>query len=68
MDTIFEYEFPVVILPKEMTLDAVCKVFQTINSTGLKLSAFDICVAKFMRQSIDLKVWLMMLKETVMPK
>lgn len=55
LDTIFEYEFPVVILPKELTLDAVCKVFQTINSTGLKLSAFDICVAKFMRQSIDLK-------------
>lgn len=55
VDTIFEYEFPVVILPKEMTLDAVCKVFQTLNSTGLKLSAFDICVAKFMRQSIDLK-------------
>lgn len=55
VDTIFEYEFPVVILPKEMKLDAVCKVFQTINSTGLKLSAFDICVAKFMRQSIDLK-------------
>lgn len=55
LDTIFEYEFPVVILPKELTLDAVCKVFQTINSTGLKLSAFDICVAKFMRQAIDLK-------------
>lgn len=49
LDTIFDYEFPVVILPKELTLDAVCKVFQTINSTGLKLSAFDICVAKFMR-------------------
>lgn len=55
LDTIFEYEFPVVILPKELTLDAVCKVFQTINSTGLKLSAFDICVAKFMRQGIMLK-------------
>lgn len=55
LDTIFEYEFPIVILPKELTLDAVCKVFQTINSTGLKLSAFDICVAKFMRQAIDLK-------------
>lgn len=55
LDTIFDYEFPVVILPKELTLDAVCKVFQTINSTGLKLSAFDICVAKFMRQNIRLK-------------
>ncbi|MCH5268308.1 MAG: DUF262 domain-containing protein [Lachnospiraceae bacterium] len=55
LDTILEYEFPVVILPKELTLDAVCKVFQTINSTGLKLSVFDICVAKFMRQGIQLK-------------
>lgn len=55
LDSIFEYEFPVVILPKELSLDAVCKVFQTINSTGLKLSAFDICVAKFMRQGINLK-------------
>lgn len=55
LDTIFEYEFPVVILPKELTLDAVCKVFQTINSTGLKLSVFDICVAKFTRQDINLK-------------
>lgn len=55
LDSIFEYEFPVVKLPKELTLDAVCKVFQTINSTGLKLSAFDICVAKFMRQKINLK-------------
>ncbi|MCR5609538.1 MAG: hypothetical protein K6G26_10790, partial [Lachnospiraceae bacterium] len=55
LDSIFEYEFPVVELPKELPLDAVCKVFQTINSTGLKLSAFDICVAKFMRQGINLK-------------
>lgn len=51
----FEYQFPVVELPKELTLDAVCKVFQTINTTGLKLSAFDICVAKFMRYHINLK-------------
>lgn len=56
LETIFEYEFPVVTLPKELSLDAVCKVFQTLNSTGLKLSSFDICVAKFMPQGINLKV------------
>lgn len=54
-DYFFDYEFPTVALPKELTLDAVCKVFQTINTTGLKLSAFDICVAKFMRYNIRLK-------------
>lgn len=55
LESIFEYEFPVVTLPKELTLDAVCKVFQTLNSTGLKLSSFDICVAKFVPQGINLK-------------
>lgn len=52
---IFKYRFPIIILPKNLSLDAVCKVFQTINTTGLKLSPFDICVAKFMIDDIDLK-------------
>ncbi len=38
-----------------MSLEAVCKVFQSLNTTGLKLSAFDICVAKFMSVGIKLK-------------
>ena len=45
----------VVKLDKNLTLDAVCKIFETINTTGLKLSSFDICVAKFMRQGKDLR-------------
>lgn len=54
-NSFFDYQFPIIELPKELSLDAVCKVFQTINTTGLKLSAFDICVAKFTRFSIYLK-------------
>lgn len=53
---IFDYEFPIVNLPKNLSLEAVCKVFQTINSTGLKLSAFDICVAKFMRYGLEYNI------------
>jgi len=55
LDTLFEYEFPLIILPKELEIDAVCKVFQTINTTGLMLSAFDICVAMFTPQGINLR-------------
>lgn len=55
-NSFFDYQFPIVELPENLSLDAVCKVFQTINTTGLKLSAFDICVAKFMRYGINLKV------------
>lgn len=55
LDSIFDYVFPVIRLSKEMPIEAVCKIFETINTTGLKLSAFDICVAKFMRQSLNLR-------------
>lgn len=54
-DILYDYKFPIIILPKELELSAVCKVFQTINTTGLKLSAFDICVATFMPHNINLK-------------
>ena len=54
-DNFFDYQFAVIKLPNDLTLDAVCKVFQTINTTALKLSAYDICVAKFMRFNINLK-------------
>ena len=55
VDPILDYEFPVVELPATSSLGAVCKVFQTINTTGLKLSVFDICVAVFMPKGINLK-------------
>lgn len=55
VDSILDYEFPVVELPENSTMEAVCKVFQTINTTGLKLSVFDICVAVFMPKGINLK-------------
>ena len=55
VDSILDYEFPVVELPETSSMEAVCKVFQTINTTGLKLSVFDICVAVFMPKDINLK-------------
>lgn len=55
VDSILDYEFPIVELPESSSMEAVCKVFQTINTTGLKLSVFDICVAVFMPKNIYLK-------------
>ncbi|HZG18044.1 MAG TPA: DUF262 domain-containing protein [Candidatus Bathyarchaeia archaeon] len=55
LDPFFDYRFPTIALPKTLTLDGVCKVFQSINTTGLRLSAFDICVARFMSDGQDLK-------------
>lgn len=55
VDSILDYEFPIVELPESSSMEAVCKVFQTINTTGLKLSVFDICVAVFMPKGVNLK-------------
>ncbi len=55
VDSILDYEFPVVDLPENSSMESVCKVFQTINTTGLKLSVFDICLAVFMPKNINLK-------------
>lgn len=55
VDSILDYEFPIVELPENSSMEAVCKVFQTINTTGLKLSVFDICVAVFVPKGINLK-------------
>lgn len=55
VDSILDYEFPVVELPENSSIESVCKVFQTINTTGLRLSVFDICVAVFTPKNINLK-------------
>jgi hypothetical protein len=50
-----EYEFPVVDLPGETNIDAVCKIFETLNRTGVKLTVFELLVARFYAQGIDLR-------------
>lgn len=42
-----EYEFPMVTLSEDTSAGAVCTIFETLNRTGVKLSVFDLLVAKF---------------------
>jgi len=53
---LMNYTFPIIELPETLPMEAICMIFQTINTTGQRLSAFDICVAKFMPQNIDLRI------------
>lgn len=55
LEGFYAYAFPVIILPETLSVAAVCKIFETINSQGLKLGAFDLAVASFIRQGEDLK-------------
>ena len=46
-ETIRSYKIPIVSLDPEHGLDSICRVFETINSTGTRLRTFDLAVARF---------------------
>ena len=46
-EKIRNYKVPVVSLDPDHGLESICRVFETINSTGTRLSTFDLAVARF---------------------
>lgn len=52
-----DYAFPVVTLPSTTTPDAVCRIFSTINSTGVRLTVFDLLAAKVWANEVRLRTW-----------
>jgi hypothetical protein len=55
VDPLRQYRFPVVELPAETSLEAVCQIFETLNKTGMKLTVFDLLTAKFWPHGIHLR-------------
>lgn len=53
--TIEEYEFPMVTLAEDTSADAICTIFETLNRTGVKLSVFDLLVARFWPEDVRLR-------------
>jgi hypothetical protein len=50
-----EYQFPVVTLDQETSLEAVCSIFETLNRTGIRLSVFELLAARFYAKGLDLR-------------
>ena len=46
-ETIRNYKVPVVVLERDSGVESICRVFETINSTGTRLTTFDLAVARF---------------------
>lgn len=46
-EQIRNYSIPCVSLDSDASLDSVCRVFETINSTGTRLTTFDLAVARY---------------------
>lgn len=53
--TIDDYHFPVVTLSDKTEADALCTIFETLNRTGVKLSAFELLTARFWPKGINLR-------------
>ncbi|MBZ0257642.1 DUF262 domain-containing protein [bacterium] len=54
IDAFTQYKLPVVTL-KDLTIDEVCPIFERINSSGTKLSTYDLMVAATWSENFDLK-------------
>ena len=49
------YEFPLITLQRDIPTEAVCTIFETLNRTGIKLSVYDLLVARFYPEDIKLR-------------
>jgi hypothetical protein len=53
--SIVNYEFPVVTLTGNVSLEAVCTIFETLNNTGVRLSVFDLLSARYFAEGYNLR-------------
>lgn len=52
------YQIPVIILKQDSGVESICRIFETINSTGTRLKTFDLAVARFYSEGVNLrKLW-----------
>ena len=50
-----DFQFPQVVLPKSIPLDAVAEIFERINSTGKELDTFDLFIVRLSRYGLKLR-------------
>ena len=55
LDTITGYKLPVITLGKETPREAVCKVFENVNTGGVPLTVFELVTATFATYEFDLQ-------------
>ncbi|MBN1346270.1 MAG: DUF262 domain-containing protein [Phycisphaerae bacterium] len=67
LDVLTKYKIPVVTL-KDLTVEEVCPIFERINSSGTRLSTYDLMVAATWSESFDLNEETAAIQEALEPK
>jgi hypothetical protein len=52
---ILDYQFPVIFLAADTPMDAVCKMFETLNRRGVKLTVFELLMARSFMNNVSLR-------------
>ena len=65
-ETIRNYKVPIVSLEPDRGIESICRVFETINSTGTKLGTFDLAVARYFPNPDLKQLWNNSLEENDM--
>lgn len=55
LNVIEKYKFAVTELPANMEMEAVCQIFESLNSTGIRLGAFELSTARLYPHNINLR-------------
>jgi hypothetical protein len=55
LDAIFTYKLPVIKLNKDTPKEAVCQVFENVNTGGVSLTVFELVTATFASDDFDLR-------------
>ena len=55
IDPIRQYEFPLTRLSAKTPVEAVCTIFETLNRTGIKLTAFELICARAFAEGYQLR-------------
>lgn len=55
INTIVSYKLPVITLDKSTPREAVCKVFENVNTGGVPLTVFELVTATYATQNFDLR-------------
>jgi len=69
LDKFNKYQIPVIELPSETAKDAVCQVFEKVNTGGVTLTVFELLTATFAADEYDLRTdWESKKKTWVIPE
>ncbi len=56
-ETIRNFQVPLVIIDRSDSIEAICRIFETINSTGTRLTTFDLAVARYFPEPDLQQLW-----------